>query len=88
MFTYLRLAIPGVCLALALSTGVRAQHAALSDELYMQQALAAAPEAIAKNASVIRPEHDEAWRTLREGTNGFLLTLFPQPILRGRFCGN
>lgn len=71
MSSDLRLALPVVCLALALGPGARAQHAALSDEVYMKQALAAAPESVARDASVIRLEHDGTWRTLRVGTNGF-----------------
>lgn len=43
----------------------------LSDEEYARQALAAGPEAVAKGASVVRPEPNGAMRTLRQGTNGF-----------------
>src|SRR4051795_474711 len=67
----LRLALPAACLAIALAPNAHAQKTTLSDDVYMRQALAAAPEAVAKDASVIRPEHDGAWRTLREGKNGF-----------------
>jgi hypothetical protein len=71
MSIYLRLALPAVCLAIALAPNAHAQQKTLSDEAYTRQALAAAPEAVAKDASVVRPEHDETWRTLREGKNGF-----------------
>jgi len=62
------------CLMSAIGVGVSAyaqQPPQLSDENYMRQALAAAPEAVAKNAAVVRPEPDGTMRTIRQGTNGF-----------------
>jgi len=71
MSEHLRLTVASVSLAVAFSAGAYAQHSTLSDAAYMQQALAAAPEAVAKDATVIRPEHDGTMKTLREGKNGF-----------------
>ena len=48
-----------------------AQQAQVSDKEYVAQALSAAPTAIAKDASVIRPDKDGTMRTLRKGSNGF-----------------
>lgn len=43
----------------------------VSDAEYMEQALSAAPKAIAKDAAVVRLEKGGNMRTLRKGTNGF-----------------
>ena len=57
---------------LALNMGASAQQPPqLSDEDYTRQVLAAAPEAVAKGAAVVRPGPGGAMRTLRQGTNGF-----------------
>ena len=45
--------------------------AQLSDNEYVRQALAAGPESVAKNATVVRPEPDGSMRAIRQGTNGF-----------------
>jgi hypothetical protein len=69
-----RLTLAAACLAsiMALSVSASAQQSPkLSDEDYTQQVLAAAPEAVAKNAAVVRPEPDGSMRTIRKGTNGF-----------------
>jgi hypothetical protein len=55
---------------LALTSSTFAQQP-LSDTDYIKQAVASAPESIAKNAAVVRPEHGHELKTLREGTNGF-----------------
>jgi hypothetical protein len=52
-------------------TGSTLAQQPLSDADYMKQALASAPESIAKNAAIMRPDHSGAMKTLREGTNGF-----------------
>jgi hypothetical protein len=48
-----------------------AGFAQVSDAEYVRQALAAGPEAVAKNATVVRPEPDGSMRTIRQGTNEF-----------------
>ena len=48
-----------------------AQEAQISDAKYIDDALSAAPAAIAKDAAVVRIGNDGAMRTLRKGTNGF-----------------
>ena len=50
---------------------LKAQEAQVSDAEYTAQALSAAPDAIAKDAAVMRMEKDGSMRTLRPGTNGF-----------------
>ena len=52
-------------------TGSTLAQQPLSDTDYMKQALASAPEAIAKNAAVVRPEQGNEMKILRQGTNGF-----------------
>ena len=47
------------------------KKAEVSDARYIQQALSAAPKAVAKDASVVRMGADGKMRTLREGKNGF-----------------
>lgn len=42
-----------------------------SDAEYTAQALSAAPEAIAKDATVVKIENDGVLRTIRKGANGF-----------------
>ena len=66
------LAGASVVSVIALSVSALAQKPpSLSDEDYARQVLAAGPEAVAKGASVVRPEPDGTMRTLRQGTNGF-----------------
>ena len=48
-----------------------AQEPQMSDATYTVEALSAAPDAIARDASVVRVGSDGAMRTLRKGTNGF-----------------
>jgi hypothetical protein len=43
----------------------------LTDKDYMAQALSAAPEAVAREAGVVRPKADGSMRELRAGSNGF-----------------
>jgi hypothetical protein len=57
--------------AFLIAAGARTQQKKSSDAEYTKQALSAAPEAIAKGASVIRVEENGSTRTLREGNNGF-----------------
>jgi hypothetical protein len=72
MFNRLIVAGPRAGLVIVFGFSAYAQQPPmLSDTDYMRQALAAGPEAVAKNASVARPEHDGTMRTLREGTNDF-----------------
>jgi outer membrane receptor for monomeric catechols len=59
-----------VLLIVAGSTAM-AQTGQISDSEYMTQALSAAPEAVAKDAAVVRVEKDGTMRTLRSGKNGF-----------------
>jgi hypothetical protein len=70
-----RLACLGAGLALiAFSAGAGAQeHAApaMSDEDMIKSAMAAAPEAVAKDATIVAIGADGKMRTLREGTNEF-----------------
>lgn len=54
-----------------LAPGVKAQQAQVSDEQYISQAVSAAPDAIAKDAAVVRMDEHGTMRTLRPGTNGF-----------------
>ena len=61
-----------VALALfAIAPRVSAQLKQMSDSEYTTQALSAAPDAIAKDAAVVRVEKDGTMRTLRVGKNGF-----------------
>jgi hypothetical protein len=72
MFNRLSLTVWTAGVAIVLGFGAHAQHSPmLSDADYMRQALAAGPEAVARNASVARPNHDGTMRVLRGGTNGF-----------------
>lgn len=48
-----------------------ARQSQVSGAEYMEQALSAAPKAIAKDAAVVRMEKGGNMRTLRKGTNGF-----------------
>jgi hypothetical protein len=57
--------------AFLIAAGALTQQKKSSDAEYTKQALSAAPEAIAKGASVIRVEENGSTRTLREGNNGF-----------------
>jgi|SRR5579864_333253 len=50
---------------------LRAQQAQPSDAEYTTQALSAAPEAVAKDAAVMRMEKDGSMRMVRKGSNGF-----------------
>ncbi len=43
----------------------------MSDAKYINDALSAAPAAVAKGATVVRFENDGSMRTLRSGNNGF-----------------
>jgi hypothetical protein len=52
-----------------------AGFAQVSDAEYVRQALAAGPEAVAKNATVVRPEPDGSMRTIRQGTNEFTCSM-------------
>ena len=47
------------------------QQNQISDSEYLKQALSAAPDAVSKDAMVVRPDKDGKLRTLRAGTNGF-----------------
>ena len=55
--------------ALALTPGCGfAQEHKMSDEELIKLSLSAAPEAIAKDATILAMDHDGKMRTLREGT--------------------
>ena len=72
MFNRLTPAVSLAGIVIVLSYGAYAQQSPmLSDAEYMRQALAAGSEAVAKNAAVVRPDHNGTMRTLREGTNSF-----------------
>src|SRR6516164_10844938 len=55
-------------LALTPSSGFAEEHQKMSDEELIKLSLSAAPEAIAKDATVVVMDHDGKMRTLREGT--------------------
>ena len=60
-------------LTLAASAGAQ-QHVApmaMTDEDMIKSAMAAAPEAVAKGATIVAVEADGKMRTLRQGSNGF-----------------
>jgi hypothetical protein len=54
-----------------ISPVLKAQEAQVSDAEYTAQALSAAPEAIAKDAAVVRMDKNGTMRTVRSGSNGF-----------------
>jgi hypothetical protein len=58
-------------LLLSITPVLRAQEAQVSDAEYTAQALSAAPDAVAKDAAVMRVEKNGTMRALRPGTNGF-----------------
>ena len=58
-------------LLIILATLVSAQKTDPSDAEYIAHALSAAPEAVARDAAVVRMEKDGKITTLREGKNGF-----------------
>lgn len=59
-----------VSLFLVAATAI-AQEKQMTDSEYITQALSAAPEAVAKEATVVRVEKNGGMRTLRAGKNGF-----------------
>jgi hypothetical protein len=61
----------GAVLLFIIGATANAQQTEMSDSKYMAQALSAAPEAVAKEAAVVRVEKDGSMRTLRAGNNGF-----------------
>jgi len=58
-------------LLIVLATIVSAQKTDSPDVEYIAHALSAAPEAVAKDATVVRMDKDGKITTLREGKNGF-----------------
>jgi hypothetical protein len=58
-------------LLILIATLVSAQKTGPSESEYITQALSAAPEAVAKDAMVVRMDKDGKITTLREGKNGF-----------------
>jgi len=58
-------------LLILIATLVSAQKTGPSEAEYITQALSAAPEAVAKDAVVVRMDKDGKITTLREGKNGF-----------------
>jgi hypothetical protein len=69
-----RRSLAGTAIASAafLSAAAYAQQSPnLSDDEYSRQVLAAAPEAVAAGASIMRLDPNGTMRTLRQGTNGF-----------------
>lgn len=61
----------------ALATTVNAQQPKMSDQDYVAKAMTAAPEAIAKGATVVTMEKDGTMRSLQTGTNKFTCMLLP-----------
>jgi hypothetical protein len=57
--------------ALFIAAGTRTQQTQASDAEYIEQALSAAPEAVAKGAAVIRMQENGSIKTLRSGDSGF-----------------
>ncbi len=55
----------------AIAADANPQQAPMSDSDYIKQALSAAPAAVAKDATVVRPGKDGSMRVLRKGNNGF-----------------
>jgi hypothetical protein len=66
-----RVIFAGAVLLFIIGATANAQQTEMSDSKYMAQALSAAPEAVAKEAAVVRVEKDGSMRTLRAGNNGF-----------------
>lgn len=54
-----------------IATAAWGQQGAMSNSEYIQQALSAAPQAIARGAAVVRADKDGKMRSLRAGNNGF-----------------
>jgi hypothetical protein len=59
-------------LALSIAVAAHTQQKQTSDQDYITQALSAAPEAVAKEASVVRFDEHGSMRTLRAGKNDFV----------------
>jgi hypothetical protein len=59
-------------LALSIAAVARTQQKQTSDQEYIAQALSAAPEAVAKDATVIRTDANGSMRTVRAGKNDFV----------------
>ncbi len=57
--------------AILVAARANTQQKQTPDSEYMKQALAAAPEAVAKGAAVVRFESNGSMRSLRTGDNGF-----------------
>ena len=64
-------------LALTPTCGFAEEHQKLSDEELIKLSLSAAPEAIAKDATVVVMDHDGKMRTLREGTGQWTCRVTP-----------
>jgi hypothetical protein len=62
--------VMAVC-AIVIAATAHTQQKQSSDSEYITQALSAAPEAVAKGATVVRMQADGSMRTLREGKNEF-----------------
>ena len=58
-------------LLMVIAAAAKTQQKQTPDSEYIAQALSAAPEAVAKGATVVRLEKDGSMRTLRAGNNGF-----------------
>jgi hypothetical protein len=59
-------------LALSIAAAAHTQQKQASDQDYIAQALSAAPEAVAKEATVIRLDEHGSTRTVRAGKNDFV----------------
>ncbi len=70
MHTLKTISAVAVSLFLVAATAI-AQEKQITDSEYIAQALSAAPEAVAKGATVVRVEKDGSMRTLRAGKNEF-----------------
>jgi hypothetical protein len=62
---------------IALATTAYAQQPKASDQEYIAKTMTAAPEAIAKEATIVAMEKDGSMRTLQKGTNVFTCMVIP-----------
>jgi hypothetical protein len=65
------LMLAGIAVLVAAVTWPSLGFAQLSDDEYVRQALAAGPEAVAKNAAVVLMQPDGSMKTIRQGINEF-----------------
>ena len=65
---------------IALATASFAEPPMLSDANYIAKTMTAAPEAVAKGATVIAMEKDGSMRTLQKGTNEWTCMIMPDGV--------